>query len=328
MGDDPEAPGWVMDNSHGLSLGGAHVPGAAQEINRVVGIEAALKVDGQMQVQQRGWWRRTKMGAFFFERQLPGGIGNQPGGAANMLLVVPRDLSLQEGVGRFVIGGSLVGQEGNQPFLEGVKAAFNLALGRSIWSDPMGDAQSAKSTLELGMSVETVDWRAVSEQRQAIGVEASRGPQSFERDTGMDEVIPGGVAAHKRPSDDFAGVIIDGQDEHRVMIGRPPRMWGTVVLPQLADGSGLPAAAWFGTGPKRGHLVGEMQPNIRCYGCPRAVKIEALGQFVGDEGEIERLAMREEVGQKRLRLFGPRSTMRTAGANQLKASPVLEPSVT
>ena len=217
------------------------------------------------------------MGAFFSERQLPGDIGNQPSCAANMLLVMPADLSLQEGVSGFVIRDPFVGQEANQSFLEGVKAPFDLAFGWSIWSDPMGDAQGAQSTLELGMGVQAVGWRAVSEQRQAIGVEASRRPQAFEGAPYMREVVPGGVAANKGASDDLTGVIIDGQDEHRVMVGRPPQMWGTVVLPQLADGSSLPATPWFGTGPKRGHLVGEMQPNIRCYGRPRAVKIEAFG---------------------------------------------------
>ena len=55
MGNDPEASGWVVDDGHGLSLGGADVPRAAQEIDGVVGVEAALKMNGQMKVQERGW---------------------------------------------------------------------------------------------------------------------------------------------------------------------------------------------------------------------------------------------------------------------------------
>lgn len=64
----------------------------------------------------------------------------------------------------------------------------------------------------------------------------------------MDEVTPGGVAGHERAAQDFAGVIVQGQNECGIVIGGPPGMRRGIMLPEFADGGALPAAAGFGAG--------------------------------------------------------------------------------
>jgi hypothetical protein len=51
--DDPKALAGVMDDSDGLSGGGGDGPSAAEKIQGVIGIESALDIKGQMEVQQR-----------------------------------------------------------------------------------------------------------------------------------------------------------------------------------------------------------------------------------------------------------------------------------
>ena len=75
MWDDPEALTWVVNNGDGFSGGWADGPGAAQEVEGVIGIETALEVKGQMQIQQGDGGGGPEVGAFFLEGQIPGGIG-------------------------------------------------------------------------------------------------------------------------------------------------------------------------------------------------------------------------------------------------------------
>ena len=75
MGDDPEALTWVMDDRDVFLGGWGDGPRASQEVEGVVGIEAALEVDGQMQIQQRDGRSGTELRTFFLVGQVPSGIG-------------------------------------------------------------------------------------------------------------------------------------------------------------------------------------------------------------------------------------------------------------
>lgn len=104
------------------------------------------------------------------------------------------------------------------------------------------------------------------------------------------EMIPCGVAAYEGAGDDFAGVVVEGEDEHGVVLGWPPGMRRTVVLPELTDGAGLPAASQFGAALGGGDLLWKMLTDIGGDRGARAVKVQTAGQFVGQQSEIERLA--------------------------------------
>ena len=181
--------------------------------------------------------------------------------------------------------------------------------------------------MELGVGVEAVGWGAMAEEGEAIGVETSGWAVSFKGRTQMGEMVPSGVARDERAGDDFAGVVVEREEQHWVMVGGPPGVGRAVVLPKFADRPGLPAAAGLGPAPGRGHLVGEMLADIGGDGGARTVEVIAAGQFAGQEGEIERLAVGQELGQEIMCGFEPGSFMIAPRSGELEAGAILQPLV-
>lgn len=268
-----------------------------------------------MQIQQRHGGYGAQVVAFFFEGQFPGGVGSQAGGAAEVVLVVPVDLDLEQRIGVFVIGDFFIGQQTDQPVLKGAKAAFDFALGRRVRSDAMGHSQRGEGALELRVGVEAVGSRDVAKEPQPIGVKASRRAVLFEDGAEMSKVGPGGVAGREGAAEDFAGVIVQREDEARILLAGPPGMRGTVVLPKFADGGALPAAAGFGAAFGCGEQIGKVLADIGADGGARAMKLELTGQFIGQQREVERPGVGQESGQKIVSGFGPRRfAVATGGA--------------
>jgi len=177
-----------------------------------------------MEVQERGRGHGEEPGAFLGEGFVPRGVGGQAGGAADVVLVVPVQLELEELIGSLEIGDAFVGQERDEPFLKGVEAAFDLALGGGVGGDAVGDAQGGEGALELGMGVEAVGGGTMAKERQTVGVEGDGRAVLFDGGAQVAEVTPGGVAGDEGAGDDFAGVIVGGKDERGIDVGGPPRM--------------------------------------------------------------------------------------------------------
>lgn len=97
------------------------------------------------------------------------------------------------------------------------------------------------------------------------------------------------------------------------------------MLPEFADGAGLPAAAGFGAALGRGHLQGEVLADIGGHGGAGAVEVMPAGQFVGQEGEVERLAVGQEGLEEIVDGQWPRGAVIAAGGGRLKAGAVLKP---
>lgn len=260
--------------------------------------------------------------------QIPGGVGRYLGGTADLVLVVPGDLGLEQLVGVFVVGDFFVGQEAGESFLEGVEAAFDFAFGGRIGGDAVGGAQGGEGALELGMGVQSVCRGAMAEEGEAVGIEARWTAVSFEGEAQVLEMVPSGVAADERAGDDFAGVVVQREDQHWVVVGGPPRMRGAVVLPEFADGPGLPAAAGFGAAFGCGKLLGKMLADVGGDGGAGALEVVTASQFIGQQGEIERLAVGQEVLEKFVGGLGPGFFVVAAGRSHLEAGTVLEPLVT
>ena len=164
IGNDPEALVGMMDDGDVLLADRSDRVGLAVEFDGEVGIEAALEVNGQMEVQE---WRHgggAQAGAFFSQSAMPGVIGGEAGGAADIVLVVPLDLSLKEVVGGSKGGDFLIGQQGEQSFLEGAEAAFDFTLSLGAGCDQVGDAQRCEGPLELGTRVAAVAGGLVAEE--------------------------------------------------------------------------------------------------------------------------------------------------------------------
>jgi len=177
-----------------------------------------------MEVEQRGDWHGPQGGAFFLAGAVPRVIGRAAGGAADVFLVVPSDLGLEQGIGGHIVGDFFVSQEGHQAVLERAEAAFDFAFGLGVGRDPVGDAQGGEGALELGMGVEAVGGRAVAEKGEAVGIEGGGRAVLFEGLTQMGKVAPSGVAGDEGAGDDFAGVIVGGEDEGGIGFSGPPGM--------------------------------------------------------------------------------------------------------
>ena len=301
--DDPEALVGVVDEGDGLAAHRRDGPVAAQEIQRVVGIEPALKVESQVEIQQGHGGDGPMVVALFLQGQVPGGVGGQAGGATLLVLVVPGDLGLEQGVGVLVVGDLLVGQEADQALLQGVEAAFDFAFGLGVGGDAVGGAQGGEGALELGVGVEAIGGGAVAKEGEAVGVEAGGRAVLFDGLAQMSEVTPGGVAGREGAGEDFTGMIVEGQQERGIGVGGPPGMGRGVVLPEFADGGALPAAAGFGAAFGRGQHMREVLPDVGSHGGTGAAEVEAAGQFVGQEGEVEGLTVGQEIGQEGVRAW-------------------------
>lgn len=68
------------------------------------------------------------------------------------------------------------------------------------------------------------------------------------------------------------------------------------MLPEFADVGALPATAGLGTGRLRGAVLGEVLLDVVGDGGAGTVEVQAASQFIGQEGEVERLTVREVVG--------------------------------
>lgn len=242
-----------------------------------------------------------------------------------MVLVVPVQLVLEELIGGLEVGDAFVGQEGDEPFLKGVEAAFDFAFGLGVGGDAVGDAQGGEGALELGVGVAPVGSGAMAEERQAVRVERDGRAVFFDGGAQMAEVTPGGVAGDEGAGDDFTGVIVGSENERGIRVGGPPGMGRGVVLPEFADVGALPAAAGLGTGRLRGEVLGEMLRDIMGDGGTGTVEIQAARQLVGQEGEVEGLTVREDVGEEIVSGLRPRDMMIAAGRLGNEAGLVGEP---
>jgi hypothetical protein len=122
-------------------------------------------------------------------------------------------------------------------------------------------------------------------------------------------------------------MIVEGEDEHGIMVSGPPGMRRTVVLPKFADGTGLPAAARFGSPFGRGNLLGEVLADVGGDGGAGAVEVVAACQFVREKGEVERLAVREELPEELMNGLGPCRSVVAARGVELEAGAVVQPLV-
>ena len=152
--------------------------------------------------------------------------------------------------------------------------------------------------------------RGGAKEREAVGVVGARGAVGGDGGARAGEVRPGRFAGHEAAGNDLAGVVIKGEQEDGFARSGPPVVRGGVVLPEFADGAGLPAAAGLGAG--LGHRRGEggqMQAAPCGDGGARAVKIKAARDFIGEQGEVERAAVREELDGELGAVLGPRRGM-------------------
>lgn len=264
--------------------------------------------------------------SFFLKGLIPSGVGGKAGGAANVMLVMPLDLSLQELVGGFVVRDFFVSQEGDQAVLKEAESALDFAFGGSVGGDPVGGAQSREGTLELGVGVHAIGSGLVTEKAQAVGVKAGGWAKSFHDWAEVGEVGPGCVAGSKGAAQKFAGMVIQSKDQSRVMVCRPPLVRRGIMLPEFADGRALPAAAGFWTAFEGRNQMGKMLAHKGGHRCPGALETELPAEFLGQERKVQRLTMGDDVPQEIVGGRGPGLPVIAAGKFRGKSRLVPEPS--
>lgn len=145
------------------------------------------------------------------------------------------NLSVEHDLCGGIAADFFIGQDGHQAFLQGSKAAFDLAFGLRAGSNQMGDAESGEGALELGTGIAVIGHGVMAKEAQAVGIHDHRQGVLDKEAAKMLEMIPSGVGGDKDRAQELAGMVIDGQQEGLLFIGRPPLVDGGIVLPQLIN---------------------------------------------------------------------------------------------
>lgn len=325
MFDDPEPELGVVDEGDGGFGSAGDLVIAALEIDGVVVVDAALLAKGKVEVEQRrGGCGAEALGAGQ-QGVFPDGEGDEAG-AALAGAVLALEFHLKDVVGVLGGGDFGVGQEGDEAALEGAETAFDFAFRLRTGGDEVGDAQRGEGALELGAGIAPIGRRLVAEQSEAIGVQRQRQAVAGEGATEVVEVVPGGIGGHEGAGEEFAGMIIHGEQQGLFVVGRPPLVNGGVVLPEFVDPRALPAPPGLGAGGGRADQEREVAARVGGHRFAVAVEGKAGGQFVRDELIIGRALQWEEGLQELLDRVRPSGAVIAAGEAEREGGAVLEPS--
>jgi len=247
-----------------------------------------------MEVQKGCRGTGARDGAFFCQGFLPGRIGAEAGGAANGGILA-LNLSVEHDLCGGITADFFIGQDCHQAFLQGSKAAFDLAFGLRAGGDQMSHAQGGEGALELGTGITVIGHGIMAEEAEAVGVH-HHGQAVMEKEAAkVLEMVPSGVGGDKDRAQELAGMIIDGQQEGLLFIGGPPLMDGGVVLPKFINARAFPSSPGFGTGFRLADEVWKMGSDEGGHRLPVAFEAEAGFQFVGHELEVGRLLEGDEL---------------------------------
>ncbi len=107
----------------------------------------------------------------------------------------------------------------------------------------MGYPQSGEGALELGTRITVVGHGIMAKEAKPVGIHDHRQAVPEKEAAKVLEMIPSGVGGDKDGAQEFAGMIIDGQQQSLLFIGGPPLVDGGIVLPEFAQTGAFPAAA-------------------------------------------------------------------------------------
>jgi len=177
----------------------------------------------------RDAWRCVCLGGLFPRLHWAEPCGAADGGVLALQLPVEHDL------GGGMAADLFIGQDGNQTFLQGAKAALNFAFGLGAGSDQMGDAQSGEGSLELRAGITVIGHGVMAEEAQAVCVHHHRQTVLEKKAAKMLEMIPGGVDGDEDCAQKFARMVINRQEQGLLFRSGPPLVDRGIVLPELID---------------------------------------------------------------------------------------------
>ncbi len=324
MRHDPELTLGMMNNGHGVPGGRADGPASTQEVDLVVRVDPPTQIKRQMEIQEAGVGTGAQHVALLGLSLGAGLVRGQAGGAADGSILAGQ-FAGEEFLSPGIVGDFLVGQEGQEPLLEGAEAAFDFAFGLRAGRDQMGDPQRREGPLELGTGIPAVGRGLMAEEGQAIGVEGQRPALDGEGVAKVLEVVPSRIGGDEDTPHQLAGVIIHRQEERLFVQGGPPLVDGGIVLPEFAHWRTLPPAPGLGGRRRRADQQWEVSAGVGGDGFAVALEGEAGRQFIGDELVIGRSLERQEVGEELLHVGGPGDAMVASGEVETEGVRVLKP---
>ena len=141
----------------------------------------------------------------------------------------------------------------------------------------------------------------------------------------MLEVIPRGVGGDEDRAQEFAGMVVHGEQQGLLVLGGPPLVDGGIVLPKLVQPRALPASpgfgAWFGLAEE----LWKVGFGISGHGLPVAFEAQACFQFIGHQLEIGRFLKGKELLEEGHGLGRPVRPMVAAGELGGELSAVFQP---
>ena len=270
------------------------MPALAKKVDLAVGVDASFQVESQMQVQQAGRRTRTRGGTLLREGIFPSRIGTQAGGAANGVILA-LNLPVEHDLCGGIAADFFIGQDGHQAFLQGSKAAFDLAFGLRAGSNQMGYTQSGEGALKLGTGITVIGHGIMAKEAEAVGVH-DHGQAVPEKEAAkMLEMIPSGVGGDKDGTQEFARMVIHGEQQGLLVLRRPPLVDGGIMLPEFVDARAFPSAPGFGVWlglADEGGKVGSGEGGDRVA---VALETESGFQLIGHELEVGWLLQGEEL---------------------------------
>lgn len=225
----------MVDDRYGVARGRSDLPTAAEEVDLVVGVAAAAKMQGEVEVKEAGLRSGTHDIATLFQGLVPGIIWGEAGGTANGAILTLK-LVVEDNWGRVVTGDLLEGQQGEQAVLEGAEATFDFPFCLRARSDQMRNAQGGEGSLELGTRIAPIGRGLIAEEGETVGIERLRTAMLEKGPAEVLEVVPGGVRGYEGGAEVSAGMVVHGEEKGLLGFGLPPGVDGGVVLPEFADG--------------------------------------------------------------------------------------------
>lgn len=179
------------------------MPALAKKVDLIVGVDPSFEVESQMEVQQGCGRTGTGDRALFGQGFLPGGIGAQAGRATDGGILT-LNLSVEHDLCGGIAADFFVGQDGDQAFLQGSKAAFDLAFGLRAGSDQMGYPQGGEGALELRTGIPVIGHGIMAKEAQTVGIHDHRQAVLDKEAAKMLEMIPSGVGGDKDGAQELA----------------------------------------------------------------------------------------------------------------------------
>jgi hypothetical protein len=153
----------------------------------------------------------------------------------------------------------------------------------------------------------------MAKEAEAVGVNDQRQVVLEKEAAKMLEMIPRGVGGDKDRAQEFAGMIINGQQQGLFFIGGPPLVDGGIVLPEFIDAGAFPAPAGFGTRFGLAEEIWKMGSGEGGHRLAMALETEAGFQLVGHQLEVGRFLEGEELLEEGDGLRRPVGPMVAAG---------------